>query len=237
MPKHTPSTARAQPEHPSASQAGCAAAQPAQPLFIIQDSREQLPFRFEGFPVTVEVGTLEAGDYSLAGFSRRIAIERKSLADLVGCLGTDRERFTRELARLRGYDAAAVVVESPAFALRAGRFLGGLNPAAAWQSIVALSMRYRVPFFWGKDRADAEGIAFDFLRHFHRDRVRELAALTAAPTAAPAAPEGEGRARTGATDGDAPQTNLGRAGGVHSTPSPSRVLSRRSAGIPQPTPS
>lgn len=38
-------------------------------------------------------------------------------------------------------------------------------------------MRYRVPFIFGRDRADAEKITFDFLRHFHRDRVRELEAL------------------------------------------------------------
>ena len=149
----------------------------AQPLHIVADSREQAPFRFNGYPVEVAVATLEAGDYSLAGFKRRVAVERKSLQDLVGCLGTDRARFERELARLRGFDAAAVVVEAPAYALRSGRYLGRLDAGAAWQSVLAFSMRYRVPFIFGRDRADAEKITFDFLRHFHRDRVRELEAL------------------------------------------------------------
>ena len=83
-------------------------------LPIVRDSREQAPFTFSGLPVEVSVGALEAGDYSLHGFERRVAVERKELGDLVGCLGTDRERFQRELARLRGYDCAAVVVEAPA---------------------------------------------------------------------------------------------------------------------------
>ena len=77
---------------------------PKQPLRIVFDSREQCPFRFEGFNAVVEVGALATADYSLVGFTDRIGIERKSLPDLVACLGVERERFARELARLRGYD-------------------------------------------------------------------------------------------------------------------------------------
>ena len=148
------------------------------PLRIVVDSREQAPFTFSGLPVEVSVGALEAGDYSVRGFERRVAVERKELQDLIGCLSGDRERFERELARLRGYDAAAVVVEASAMALRQGRYLGRLDAGAAWQSVLAFSMRYRVPFIFCADRADAEQVCFDFLRHFHHDRVRELAALT-----------------------------------------------------------
>ena len=150
------------------------------PLRIVSDSREQAPFTFSGYPVEVEVGALEAGDYSVAGFTRRIALERKALQDLVGCLSGDRERFERELARLRGYDCAAVIVEEPMSALRQGRYRGHLNPDSAWQSVLAFSMRYRIPFIWCQDRADAETVTFDLLRHYARDRWRELQAL--APT-------------------------------------------------------
>ncbi len=175
------------------------------PLQIIQDSREQAPFRFEGYPCTVEVGTLPSADYSLHGFIDRIGIERKSLQDLIGCLGVERDRFTRELARLRGYDSAAVVVEAPVVALRTGRYLGRLDAGSAWQSIVAFSMRYRVPFFFCQDRADAEQVTFDFLRHYARDRWREFAALTTTP---------EGVARAGKCD--APAVNLSPCKGTSS---------------------
>ena len=148
------------------------------PLKVVVDSREQAPFTFSGLPVEVGVGALEAGDYSLHGFERRVAVERKELGDLVGCLGADRERFQRELARLRGYDAAAVVVEAPVVALRTGRYLGRLDAGAAWQSVLAFSMRFRVPFIFCADRADAEAVTFDLLRHYARDRWRELQALT-----------------------------------------------------------
>ena len=154
----------------------------APPLRIVRDSREQAPFAFAGLPVEVTVAALEAGDYSLAGFERRVAVERKELGDLVGCLGTDRQRFERELARLRGFDAAAVVVEAPVVALRTGRYLGRLDAGAAWQSVLAFIQRYRVPFIFCGDRQDAEAVTFDLLRHFARDRWRELQALGAART-------------------------------------------------------
>ena len=152
------------------------------PLRIVVDSREQAPFTFSGLPVEVEVAALEAGDYSVRGFERKVAVERKELGDLVGCLSVERERFERELARLRGYDAAAVVVEAPAVALRTGRYLGRLDAGAAWQSVLAFSMRFRVPFFFCADRADAEAVTFDLLRHYARDRWRELQALQAGRT-------------------------------------------------------
>ena len=148
-----------------------------QPIQIIQDSREQTPFAFDGYPVEVAVGTLEAGDYSLAGFERKVAVERKSLGDLIGCLSGDRARFEKELARLRGFDACAVVVESSQPTLRLGHYRSAMDAGSAWQSCLAFMQRFNVPFIWCNSRQDAEQVTFDYLRHFHRDRVRELEAL------------------------------------------------------------
>lgn len=140
----------------------------------------------------VEVGALEAGDYSLAGFERRVSIERKSLSDLIGCLSGDRARFERELARLRGFDACAVVVESSQPTLRLGHYRSAMPAESAWQSVIAFSMRFRVPFWFCDSRADAERVAYDFLRHFHRDRVRELEALRIPATMTPERTERRG---------------------------------------------
>ncbi len=147
------------------------------PMRVVVDSREQSPFRFEGYPCTVQTGTLASADYSLRGFTDRIGIERKSLPDLIGCLSTDRKRFEAELVRLRGFDACAVVVESPASDLRAGRYRSQMDSGAAWQSCLALSVRCKIPFWFCDSRADAERTTFDLLRHFVQDRLRELLAL------------------------------------------------------------
>lgn len=154
---------------------------PKRPLRIIRDTREQDGFTFKSGcylpPPIVTVGTLNSGDYSLAGFEAKVAVERKSLQDLVGCLGRERERFVRELERLRGLDSACVVVEAPASALMAGAYRGALDPKAGWQSVVAWQMRYGVPFIWCAGKDDAEAACYDFLRHYARDRYAELKAL------------------------------------------------------------
>ena len=170
-------------------------------LQFVQDTREQTPFRFEGLPVEVTVATLEAGDYSIRGFERRVAVERKELGDLVSCLGIGRPRFERELARLRGFDSAAVVVEAPAHALRTGRYQSKLDSGAAWQSVLAFVERYRIPIIFCQDRRDAEETTFHLLRHFARDRWRELQVL-APPTPRHAGDRAPARAmrRAGVSD-------------------------------------
>ena len=182
------------------------------PLRIVVDSREQCPFRFEGYPVEVETGALASADYSLHGFTDRIGIERKSLPDLVACLGVERERFARELARLRGYDCAAVVVEATADDLRAGHYRARLNPDAAWQSVLAFTQRYRIPFIFCDDRSDAERTAFDILRHYQHDRMRELQALRIPARIAPAATERRGPGVGMDRDGNAPESPTGAKG-------------------------
>lgn len=62
------------------------------PLRVLIDTREQRPWTFSR-DTTSEFVTLTEGDYSFAGYSDRVRIERKSLADLVGSITTGRERF------------------------------------------------------------------------------------------------------------------------------------------------
>lgn len=85
---------------------------------IIIDTREQTPWTFSRFPT--ECGTLPTGDYSIKGLTRLIVVERKSLPDLLGCIGHDRERFTAELQRLRGYRFRLVIIEGTAGLITAG---------------------------------------------------------------------------------------------------------------------
>lgn len=82
---------------------------PEQVVAII-DSREQRPADLA--PLQTVAGSLTTGDYSLAGCEHLVAIERKSLPDLVQCVGRERERFDREIERMRGYECKALVVES-----------------------------------------------------------------------------------------------------------------------------
>ena len=136
---------------------------------IVIDSREQAPFAFEHekYAGTVAiVAALDTGDYSLAGLTDRVAVERKALPDLVACLGRERERFKRELQRAAALDAFAVVVEASWSELAAGKYRSRINPHSACQSILAFMTRYRIPFLFAGSRAGAEYVTWGFLRQY-----------------------------------------------------------------------
>jgi len=76
---------------------------------IIIDTREQRPW---GFDCETRRATLATGDYSIDGLAHLVAVERKSLTDLVGCIGNGRDRFKAELQRLRAYRFRAIIIES-----------------------------------------------------------------------------------------------------------------------------
>ena len=137
-------------------------------MLIVVDSREQCPFSFthERYEVQVQPGTLSVGDYSLAGLEDKVAVERKSLPDLVACLGRERERFERELMRGAALDAFAVVCEGSWLELARGEYRSQLNPHAACQSVLAFTARYRVPFLFAGTRGAAEYMAWGFLRQY-----------------------------------------------------------------------
>lgn len=145
---------------------------------VIIDTREQAPFNFGKFECEVQTGALTTGDYSLAGLEDRCAVERKSLDDLLGCLtGEGRERFERELARARGLDAFAVIVEASFQDMAEGRYRSRMQPHAALQSVLAFQVRYGVPFIWAGTRAGAEYAAFHFLRHYLREAQERFKAI------------------------------------------------------------
>lgn len=78
------------------------------PPSIIIDTREKTPLEFQH--LNAVRGTLTTGDYSIKGFTNSFMVERKSMADLVGSLTQGRERFFRELERMRGAKFARLLI-------------------------------------------------------------------------------------------------------------------------------
>jgi len=136
---------------------------------ILMDTREQTPFTFQHpkyAGTVVEVGTLDTGDYSLPGLTDKVAVERKSLPDLVACLSHERERFTKELQRAAALDAFCVVVEASWADLASGQYRSQLNAHSACQSVLAFEARYRIPFHFAGSRAAAEYCTWGFLKQY-----------------------------------------------------------------------
>ena len=137
-------------------------------MIILADSREKKPYTFEKYPVQVEVAALTEGDYSLAGFTDRVAVERKSLNDLIGCLvGSNRTRFKKELARTGSYERFAVLVEANIQDVSFKRYRSLMEPHAALQSITAFYIRYGIPFLFCGDRDGAEYVPFSILQKYY----------------------------------------------------------------------
>ncbi len=136
-------------------------------MIILTDSREQLPYSFDRWPVQVETAGLQVGDYSLKFWEDKISIERKSLDDLIGCLmGKNRERFEKELSRGRSYELFCIVVESDLSDISRGHYQSNMKPTAALQTIAAFFIRYQVPFLFCGNRAGAEYITYSLLSKY-----------------------------------------------------------------------
>jgi DNA excision repair protein ERCC-4 len=76
-------------------------------------------------------GTLVTGDYSIAGLESLFAVERKSISDLVGCcVGQGRERFERELHRLRGFRFRRLLIIGSEAQILKGEYHSNINPRA-----------------------------------------------------------------------------------------------------------
>lgn len=116
---------------------------------IITDGREKKPLEFLHLPT--ERGTLQSGDYSIAGLENDFSIERKSVPDLIQSCTRGRERFERELHRLRGFDFARIlIIGEPYEVARLAK-----NPKAIFSSLTAFECRWKVPVVWEPDPATA----------------------------------------------------------------------------------
>lgn len=130
------------------------------------DTREQLPLVF---PPGIEAvrGTLATGDYAIDGAPELAVVERKSVADLLGCVGASRERFERELVRLAAFPAAALVIEDVSWPdLLDGRWEvpSAVHPNAVVGSLIAWAQRHGVHVIPAGDRATAARLTAGWLR-------------------------------------------------------------------------
>ena len=148
---------------------------------IIIDSREQNPLDFPTLPATV--GTLDTGDYSIVGLTHLVAVERKSIDDLLACIGRERERFKRELQRLRAYRFRLLVVEADAADLDAGLSGGApwrstLKAAHVVGSLAAWTAQYGLPIWLAGDHAGAGRFVERYLYQCARTLATEYEAAT-----------------------------------------------------------
>lgn len=145
-------------------------------IILVQDSREQDPLKFEHLPCVVR--GLTSADYSIVGFESEFGIERKSIEDLVGCcMGENRERFERELHRLRGFRFKRLVIIGGRGLIETQRYRSKISPKAVLATLSAFEVRWDIPIaFCETPEAAAlqiERHAFYFVREYVK-RINDL---------------------------------------------------------------
>ncbi len=147
-------------------------------LAVAVDTREQAPFGFGAITgdrgrvlaVATCVEGLKTGDYSIRGLEDAIAVERKSKADLYGTVGRGRARFERELARLAAMEAPAIVLECDLASLLRPPTRSRVHPSSVLNSLIAWSVRHRIPVWPCPDRRFAEILTYRLLHHYWTER-------------------------------------------------------------------
>lgn len=141
---------------------------------ILVDTREQTPLRFSD-SVTTERATLSVGDYSVAGASELVAIERKSLPDLVACCGPERDRFLDCMRRLREVPTRAVIVEASLECVLAHAYRSRLLPQSVVGTVLAIHADYDVATIWAGDSRTAAQLVERLLLRVLRKKVEAAA--------------------------------------------------------------
>ncbi len=135
---------------------------------VIVDTREQEPYDFDSGGMTATRRALPAGDYSLDGWEDAVAVERKTLEDLIHTVIRSRKRFRTELERLAGYKAACIVVEANLDDILAEQYRSGAHPNAVLGSVVSIVVDLGVPVFFCSNRQAARAFVEGYLRRVYR---------------------------------------------------------------------
>ena len=143
---------------------------------IVIDTREQRPYRFQTPAVS---GTLPTGDYSLSGAEHLIAIERKSLPDLIACLcSNSRTRFEKELYRAKALDFFAIVIECSLSDIVNGSYRSKMTPKSAIQSLMTFSVRYKLSLFFVENRDYGARITESLLLKYSKEISKRAEAIS-----------------------------------------------------------
>lgn len=144
------------------------------PIFsVVIDTREQARYAFyspkrrdlaDGGILTY---ALSEGDYSceLNGELLPIRIERKTIVDYFGVVGRGRERFERELERLRPY-RSYLLIEATVAEVRHGIERSLVSGEAALGSALAWSAEFGVSPVFAGNRRDGRDICQRLLEAF-----------------------------------------------------------------------
>ncbi len=154
---------------------------------VVIDAREQAPLVFTLLQAVP--GTLYSGDYSVAGMEHLVSIERKSIDDLANCcMGVNRDRFERELLRMRGYRFKRLLVVGSREDIASGKYCSKINPKSVVATLGAFEVRYNLPVVFAETPEAGARLVERYVWWFAREVVEnanDLLRGSAAPRGSP----------------------------------------------------
>jgi len=140
---------------------------------VLVDTREKTPFEFDRFTNWV-AGTkqckLDVGDYSVEGMEEILALERKTLSDLITTVMQERTRFFRMCERMSQYRWRALILEASYEDIKSpyDEDYTLAHPNAVSGTLDALEARFGIPIIYAsRYRGLAEEKAASWLsKHF-----------------------------------------------------------------------
>lgn len=139
------------------------------------DSRERTPPAIDLHLPTQRV-KLQTADYTVLGLEQLVRVERKSLQDLVMCVGRERERFDRCIERLRHFPLAVLVIEASESSVELKQYRGEVSPNAVLGSVHAWRAK-GINIDWAGNSQTAALHISRTLFAFAREKYRELGAF------------------------------------------------------------
>lgn len=158
---------------------------------IIVDTREQRPL-----PITecrcIRHG-LQEGDYGLVNFSsltgdmasscKQFAVERKA-KDLPQSLCQGRERFMREVERLKKYYFCRILIEYTKEEIQCGAYQSNATPQSLLGTLDAIESRAGIPIVWGENASNCARLVEHWAKEFMQEKMDDLARAWMAMTEA-----------------------------------------------------
>lgn len=123
---------------------------------VLVDTLEQNPFTFtnhRNWIEAVERRRLETADYSIRGMEHLVALERKSLNDLLVTLMHHRARFLRQCERMEQFRWRAILVEASYTDLKTpyqqlDKQFSAAHPNGVCGTLDAIEARFNIPVIY-----------------------------------------------------------------------------------------
>lgn len=137
---------------------------------VIIDSAEHMGYTFGRF-TNWFAGTiskrLSVGDYTLLGMEDEIAVERKTLPDLVSSIIAKRSDFISKCERLSSFKKKCFVIEGTLGLLKTPYEQSEAHPNAVLGSIIAAQERWGIPIYFLDNFLLAEEFVASMLSKYH----------------------------------------------------------------------